>query len=168
MGGVRLRDGASLPLWIGHPRLRRERIARSGPVAGRHTGPGPISRLLARHPRLPLIVAHMGMPEYAEFLDLADRYPEVRLDTTIRELVPMAELPDGSAGRRSITLEDLATHRSGLPTMPPAAYHPVEPHGQPPSVPTAFERSFVVYIALTQPPREGLDNHLAHEMRQWS
>ncbi|MEU3311500.1 amidohydrolase family protein [Streptomyces sp. NPDC006687] len=55
----------------------------SGPVAGRHTGPGPVSRLLARHPRLPLIVAHMGMPEYAEFLDLADRYPEVRLDTTM-------------------------------------------------------------------------------------
>ncbi|MFH7599561.1 amidohydrolase family protein [Streptomyces racemochromogenes] len=55
----------------------------SGPVAAAHTGPGPVARLLARHPRLPLVVAHMGMPEYAEFLDLADRYPEVRLDTTM-------------------------------------------------------------------------------------
>ncbi|MEU8777489.1 amidohydrolase family protein [Streptomyces sp. NPDC048606] len=55
----------------------------SGPAPGRHTGPGPIGRLLARHPRLPLIVAHMGMPEYAEFLDLAARHREVRLDTTM-------------------------------------------------------------------------------------
>ncbi|MFG2293089.1 amidohydrolase family protein [Streptomyces sp. NPDC048603] len=55
----------------------------SGPVPGKHTGPAPIARLLGRHPRLPLIVAHMGMPEYGDFLDLADRYREVRLDTTM-------------------------------------------------------------------------------------
>nr|BFE78688.1 amidohydrolase family protein [Planobispora longispora] len=47
----------------------------SGPAPGRYTGPGPVGRLLARHPRLRLIVAHMGMPEYGEFLDLADRHP---------------------------------------------------------------------------------------------
>ncbi len=35
----------------------------SGPAPGKHTGPEPVARLLARHPRLPLIVAHMGMPE---------------------------------------------------------------------------------------------------------
>ncbi|SDK02660.1 amidohydrolase family protein [Streptomyces indicus] len=55
----------------------------SGPVPGRHTGPGPIGAVLARHPRLRLIVAHMGTPEYAEFLDLADRFPNVHLDTTM-------------------------------------------------------------------------------------
>ncbi|MFJ7041934.1 amidohydrolase family protein [Streptomyces sp. NPDC101112] len=55
----------------------------SGPAPGKHTGPGPITRVLARHPRLRLIVAHMGMPEYEEFLDLAERYGEVRLDTTM-------------------------------------------------------------------------------------
>ncbi|WP_406094611.1 amidohydrolase family protein [Streptomyces sp. NBC_01013] len=55
----------------------------SGPAPGRHTGPGPVGRLLARHPRLRLIVAHMGMPEYAEFLTLVETYPEVRLDTTM-------------------------------------------------------------------------------------
>ncbi len=55
----------------------------SGPAPGKHTGPEPIARILARHPRLPLIIAHMGMPEYVEFLDLAARYPEVRLDTTM-------------------------------------------------------------------------------------
>ncbi|AVV47726.1 amidohydrolase family protein [Streptomyces sp. ID05-04B] len=55
----------------------------SGPAQGKHTGPEPIARVLARHPRLRLIVAHMGMPEYEDFLDLAERYEEVRLDTTM-------------------------------------------------------------------------------------
>ncbi|WP_405664595.1 amidohydrolase [Streptomyces sp. NBC_01166] len=55
----------------------------SGPAPGAYTGPGPIGRLLCRHPRLKLVVAHMGMPEYAEFLALAAAYPGVRLDTTM-------------------------------------------------------------------------------------
>jgi predicted TIM-barrel fold metal-dependent hydrolase len=55
----------------------------SGPVSGRYTGPGPVARLLARHPRLRLVVAHLGMPEYAEFLDLAERHDSVLLDTTM-------------------------------------------------------------------------------------
>ena len=55
----------------------------SGPVPGRFTGPAPIARLLARHPGLRLVVAHLGMPEYAEFLTLAGRYPGVLLDTTM-------------------------------------------------------------------------------------
>lgn len=55
----------------------------SGPAPGQYTGPGPVARVLARHPNLRLIVAHMGMPEYEEFLDLAERYAQVRLDTTM-------------------------------------------------------------------------------------
>ncbi|MET9650481.1 amidohydrolase family protein [Streptomyces sp. NPDC006460] len=55
----------------------------SGPAAGKFTGPGPVGRLLARHPGLRLIVAHMGMPEYSDFLDLAERYEGVHLDTTM-------------------------------------------------------------------------------------
>ncbi|NGO09486.1 amidohydrolase [Streptomyces sp. HC44] len=55
----------------------------SGPAPGKHTGPEPIRRVLARHPRLRLVVAHMGMPEYEDFLGLAERYGEVRLDTTM-------------------------------------------------------------------------------------
>ena len=39
--------------------------------------------MLARHPRLTLIVAHLGAPGYGEFLDLAERYPGVHLDTTM-------------------------------------------------------------------------------------
>lgn len=73
----------------------------SGPAPGKHTGPEPIGRLLGRHPRLRLVVAHMGMPEYVDFLELAGRYEEVRLDTTMAFTdfterftpFPRAELP---------------------------------------------------------------------------
>ncbi|MCV7355161.1 amidohydrolase family protein [Mycolicibacterium fluoranthenivorans] len=54
----------------------------SGPQPGAHTGPGPVRALLQRHPGLQLIVAHMGMAEYTEFLDLAERFG-VYLDTTM-------------------------------------------------------------------------------------
>ncbi|MDI3313406.1 MAG: amidohydrolase family protein [Mycobacterium sp.] len=55
----------------------------SGPAPGKYTGPGPIRQLLRRYPRLRLIIAHMGMPEYTEFLDICQNSPEVRLDTTM-------------------------------------------------------------------------------------
>ncbi|WP_212914812.1 amidohydrolase family protein [Streptomyces sp. TS71-3] len=55
----------------------------SGPAPGAFTGPAPIAALLARHPRLRLVVAHLGMPEYEEFLTLAERHAGVMLDTTM-------------------------------------------------------------------------------------
>jgi uncharacterized protein len=55
----------------------------SGPVPGAFTGPWPIAALLARYPGLRLVVAHLGMPEYAEFLHLAERFERVMLDTTM-------------------------------------------------------------------------------------
>jgi predicted TIM-barrel fold metal-dependent hydrolase len=67
----------------------------SGPAPGRFTGPEPIRTVLQRFPRLPLVIAHMGMPEYAEFLDLAESHERVHLDTTMNftafsdELMPM-------------------------------------------------------------------------------
>lgn len=55
----------------------------SGPVPGTHTGPGPMGSVLARHPMLTAVIAHAGAPEYAEHLALAQRYPNVHLDTTM-------------------------------------------------------------------------------------
>jgi predicted TIM-barrel fold metal-dependent hydrolase len=55
----------------------------SGPQPGAFTGPGPIGEVLARHPSLTLVVAHLGMPEYGDFLALAGSYPNVHLDTTM-------------------------------------------------------------------------------------
>ncbi|GAA2830733.1 amidohydrolase family protein [Kribbella solani] len=61
----------------------------SGPIPGRHTGPGPIGEVLRRHPRLTAVIAHLGMPEYAEHLALTS-YPNVHLDTTMA-LTPFVE-----------------------------------------------------------------------------
>lgn len=55
----------------------------SGPAPGAHTGPEPIRTLLRRYPRLALVIAHMGMPEYAEFADISLAHENVRLDTTM-------------------------------------------------------------------------------------
>jgi predicted TIM-barrel fold metal-dependent hydrolase len=55
----------------------------SGPVGNEFTGPEHLERLLRRHPRLTAIVAHMGAPEYAEFLGLVETHENLRLDTTM-------------------------------------------------------------------------------------
>ncbi len=55
----------------------------SGPTPGRYTGPGPMSQVLARHPALVTIIAHLGAPEYGDFLGLAEWHPGVHLDTTM-------------------------------------------------------------------------------------
>jgi uncharacterized protein len=55
----------------------------NGPRPGRFTGPDILSQVLARHPGLVPIIAHMGMSDYAGFVALADRYPRLHLDTTM-------------------------------------------------------------------------------------
>ncbi|TQK70006.1 amidohydrolase family protein [Nocardioides sp. SLBN-35] len=57
--------------------------AGSGPVGNEFTGPDSVARLLRRFPRLRLIIAHMGAPEYDDFLVLAERHANVHLDTTM-------------------------------------------------------------------------------------
>lgn len=57
--------------------------AGSGPKEGPYTGPVRIRRVLERHPDLTLVVAHLGMPEYHAFADLAETFPRVHLDTTM-------------------------------------------------------------------------------------
>ena len=54
-----------------------------GPAPGRHTGADVFAEVLAAHPDLVAVIAHMGLPDYAAFLDLARRYPRVHLDTTM-------------------------------------------------------------------------------------
>ncbi|MFG2167041.1 amidohydrolase family protein [Micromonospora chersina] len=71
------------------------------PVGTAHTGPASFAEMLARHPALTAVVAHLGAPDYAAFLDLAERYRHVRLDTTMAFTsffdrfmpFPAAELP---------------------------------------------------------------------------
>ena len=85
VGAYDPRDPRLQPVWA---RLAREGVpvvvhAGSGPYPGPFTGPGPFGEVLAAHPDLVAIVAHMGMPEYRDFLELALRYEHVRLDTTM-------------------------------------------------------------------------------------
>jgi predicted TIM-barrel fold metal-dependent hydrolase len=54
----------------------------NGPAPGAFTGPEIWAQVMARHPRLPVVIAHLGMPDFEAFLDLAERYPSMRLDTT--------------------------------------------------------------------------------------
>ena len=57
--------------------------AGSGPVPNAFTGPEPLARVLARWPRLAVVVSHLGAPEYDAFLSLAERFERVHLDTTM-------------------------------------------------------------------------------------
>ncbi|MFG2228129.1 amidohydrolase family protein [Streptomyces sp. NPDC048644] len=100
----------------------------SGPVPGRHTGPGPIGGLLARHPRLRLVIAHLGMPEYTDFLDLAEHYPHVHLDTTMA-FTDFAEhdapFPREARGRLR-DLGDRVLFGSDFPNIPYGYAHALE------------------------------------------
>ena len=57
--------------------------AGNGPAPGTHTGPQGIQKLLRRFPNLCLVIAHLGLPEYDDFLRLSQQYPRVYLDTTM-------------------------------------------------------------------------------------
>lgn len=57
--------------------------AGNGPAPGTHTGPRGVRDLLESHPDLTLVIAHMGMPDYGDFLDIAAEHERVLLDTTM-------------------------------------------------------------------------------------
>ncbi|MEV0795428.1 amidohydrolase family protein [Kribbella sp. NPDC050459] len=91
----------------------------SGPIPGRHTGPGPMGEVLRRHPRLTAVIAHLGMPEYAEHLALTS-YPNVHLDTTMA-LTPFTEamMPfPGDLIPRLADLQDRIVLGSDFPNIP--------------------------------------------------
>lgn len=100
--------------------------AGSGPVGNEFTGPDSMARLLARHPRLCLVVAHMGAPEYEPFLELAEIYERVHLDTTMvftdffGEPYPADLLP------RLRDLEPKILLGSDFPTIPYPYAHQLE------------------------------------------
>jgi hypothetical protein len=99
--------------------------AGSGPVGNPFTGPGSTARVLRKHPRLRLVIAHMGAPEVADFLALAATFDEVRLDTTMvftdffppypRELLP-----------RLVDLGDRILLGTDFPTIPYPYAHQLE------------------------------------------
>ena len=100
--------------------------AGSGPAPGRHTGPEGVARVLARHPQLRLIIAHMGMPEAAEFMDLADGYPGVMLDTTMAFVDFWGEPAAPAIVQRLPDLQDRILFGTDFPNIPYEYAHQVE------------------------------------------
>ena len=100
----------------------------SGPVPNPHTGPEPLRALLARHPGLTVVVAHLGAPEYADFLAIADEHPRVHLDTTMaftdffEEMAPFPR----DLRPRLLALQDRVLLGSDFPNIPYPYAHQLE------------------------------------------
>lgn len=101
----------------------------SGPHGGEFTGPEPIFKLVERHPNLVLVIAHMGMPEYTEFAELASRAPNVYLDTTMvgtRYIhQEFGDLPNGYLDTVA-GLADKVVLGTDFPTIPYSYSHQIE------------------------------------------
>lgn len=130
VGGFDPRDPLLDPVWemladAGIPTVLH---AGSGPVPGAFTGPDPVREVLRRHRSLPLVIAHLGLPEYADFLDLAETYEGVWLDTTMA-FTDFSErmMPFPVALRpRLAALRDRIVLGSDLPTIPYPYAHQLE------------------------------------------
>src|SRR5690625_1184925 len=101
----------------------------SGPHGGEFTGPEPIFELVDRHPNLVLVIAHMGMPEYIEFAELARRAAHVYLDTTMVGTgyihQEFGDLPDGYLDTVA-ALADKVVLGTDFPTIPYSYSHQIE------------------------------------------
>lgn len=102
--------------------------AGSGPVPNENTGPDPVLEVLERHPRLTAVIAHMGAPEYTEFLEMAERFERVYLDTTMAFtdfFEEMASFPDDLRPRLR-DLSDKVLLGSDFPNIPYPYAHQIE------------------------------------------
>jgi uncharacterized protein len=100
----------------------------SGPVATPRTGPAPMRALMERHPRLTAVVAHLGAPEYADFLEIAESYDRVHLDTTMAFtdfFEDMAAFPPDLLPRL-LALGDKVLLGSDFPNIPHPYAHQLE------------------------------------------
>jgi predicted TIM-barrel fold metal-dependent hydrolase len=87
-----------------------------------------VLEVLERHPRLTAVMAHMGAPEYVEFLEMAERFERVHLDTTMAFtdfFEDMAPFPADLRGRLR-DLGDKVLLGSDFPNIPYPYAHQVE------------------------------------------
>jgi uncharacterized protein len=91
------------------------------PGGAEYCGPDAIRALLDRHPDLPVIIAHLGAPDLAGFLELAEAAPTVRFDTAM-VLTDPPYFEDGAAALlpRLHALRDRLLFGSDFPTIPHA------------------------------------------------
>ncbi len=132
VGGYDPRDARLEPVWA---RLASAGVpvvvhVGSGPRPGRWTGPAVFAEVLARHPDLVAVIAHMGGPEYEAFWRLALAYEHVHLDTTMTFTTFMDERL--ASPYPAHLLDELADHPdrvvlgSDYPNVPHSYAHQVE------------------------------------------
>jgi hypothetical protein len=91
-----------------------------GPIRGAHTGLDVFGEVLAEHPRLRVVLAHAGMPDFGAALDLVHRHEGVHLDTTMvgtafsSAFAPLP--PDWPA--RLVDVADRVVFGSDFPNIP--------------------------------------------------
>lgn len=107
--GLLAGTGTPIVIHVGH-----------GPAPGRFTGPAAAAELLRRHPGLTLVVAHLGLPDYGDFLDLALEHPRVHLDTTMAFTPFTEETSPFPVERRAdlVTLGDRILFGTDFPNIP--------------------------------------------------
>lgn len=96
------------------------------PVGTEHTGPGPMARLMAAHPDLTVVAAHLGAPDYLEFCDLAERHERFHLDTTMVFTDFWDAVYPDELGARLLALQDRVLFGSDFPTIPYPYLHQLE------------------------------------------
>lgn len=122
VGGFDPRDPLLRPAWglladAGVPAVTH---CGHGPTRGTYTGLDVISEVLAEHPRLSLVLAHAGMPDFEGALDLVRRFENVRIDTTMVGTpfsLEIAPLPDDWAAQL-VDVADKVVFGSDFPNIP--------------------------------------------------
>jgi hypothetical protein len=130
VGGYDPRDSLLDPVWgllaeAGVPVIVH---AGSGPVPGEFTGPEPFGAVMAAHPQLSAVIAHLGLPEYDGFLALADSYPNVMFDTTMAftDFTMRGQQPSPRLVSRLGELNARLLFGSDYPNIPYAYAHQLE------------------------------------------
>jgi uncharacterized protein len=121
VGGFSPTDPLLDPVWQLLTDARTPVVIHAGhaPVAAEHTGPEPLAELLRRHPDLTVIVAHMGAPDFAEFLGMAAARERVYLDTTMIFTGWLGQFPDQSLpALKDLGLRGKVLLGSDFPTIP--------------------------------------------------
>ena len=122
VGGYDPRDALLDPVWSALAAAGVPVVVHCGhgPAPGAFTGAQIFAEVLDRHAGLTAVIAHMGLPDYRAFLELAARHDRVFLDTTMaftRWAERSAPFPS-ELTRFLVTLRDRIILGSDFPNIP--------------------------------------------------